>query len=240
MPRSSASVSTTADLNRRSTPERAALRPVGGGDWKRALPLLAAAFALIAVSGCGSSSSSSSTESTAASTASPETSTPGATTTTPSGAQSTPTEGGSSTTTPSGTSASPDNSIQTYGSAAGGAEKAAVLSATHSFFHALAAPNYASVCSQLASSNRKELQQYLKLGHSKAHSCATLLPTLLQNIGPTASKAAKGTFTAVRIQGPRAFVLFRPKGGPPSYFLMLKEGGTWKPTSLAPGVPLNP
>jgi hypothetical protein len=239
MPRSSASVSTTADLNRRSTPERAALRRIGG-DPRRALAVLAAAFALIAVSGCGSSSSSSSTESTAASTASPETSTPGATTTTPSGTQSTPTEGGSSTTTPSGTSASPDNSIQTYGSAAGGAEKAAVLSATHSFFHALAAPNYASVCSQLASSNRKELQQYLKLGHSKAHSCATLLPTLLQNIGPTASKAAKGTFTAVRIQGPRAFVLFRPKGGPPSYFLMLKEGGTWKPTSLAPGVPLNP
>lgn len=193
------------------------------------------------MSGCGSSSSStsSSTEPTATATSS-ETTTPGATTT-PSGTQSTPAEGGSSTsTTPSGTSASPDNSIQTYGSAASGSEKAAVLSATHSFFHALAATNYASVCSQLASSNRKELQQYLKLGHSKAHSCATLLPTLLRNIGPSANKAAKGTFTAVRIQGPRAFVLFRPKGGPPSYFLMLKEGGTWKPTSLAPGVPLNP
>ncbi len=191
------------------------------------------------MSGCGSSSSSSSTESTASTT------TPGATTpatTTPSGTQSTPAEqqGSSTSTTPSGTSASPDNSIQTYGSAASGAEKAAVLSATHSFFHALAATNYASVCSQLASSNRKELQQYLKLGHSKAHSCATLLPTLLRNIGPTANKAVKGTFTGVRIQGPRAFVLFRPKGGPPSYFLMLKEGGTWKPTSLAPGVPINP
>ena len=225
-------------MNRRSTPESGAPTLLASKGWKRTLPALAVAFALVAVSGCGSSSSSS-TEATTTPASTPAT-TPGATT--PSGSQTTTTEqSGSSTTGGSGSpSASPDNSIQTYGSAASGSEKAAVLSATHSFFSALAATNYASVCSQLASSNRQELQQYLKLGHSKAHSCATLLPTLLHSVGPSARKAEKGTFTAVRVQGPRAFVLFRPQGGPPSYFLMLKEGGTWKPTSLAPGVPLNP
>jgi hypothetical protein len=229
-------------LNRRSTPERA-LRCVASGGWKKTLPALLAACLLIAVAGCGSSSSSSSTstaESTVpSSTGTQATTTPGAATA-PSETQSGSTEQSGSGSSSGSSTSGGDNSIQTYGSAASGAEKAAVLSATHSFFNALAASNYGSVCSQLASSNRRELQQYLKLGHSKAHSCATLLPTLLRAIGPTATKAAKGSFTAVRIQGPRAFVLFRPKGGPPSYFLMLKEGGTWKPTSLAPGVPLNP
>ena len=44
----------------------------------------------------------------------------------------------------------------------------------------------------------------------------------------------------MRIKGTTAFVIFRPAGGPRSYFVMKREKGAWKATSLVPGFPLRP
>ncbi len=202
---------------------------------------LSACLAL-AVAGCGSGSS-------ATTSTSPEAATqPGAgsTSTTGSGAQP-PTQAaaqggqGSSTTAPGYyPSSGGDKSIQTYGSAADSAQKTAIAAAAFSFFRSLASHDYAKVCSGLSASNREQLQNYLKLGKAKAKSCPALLTTLLRSGAPEALKATAGTLDAVRVKGDTAFVIFRPKGGKASYFVMKREAGAWKAISLAPGSPLYP
>jgi hypothetical protein len=133
-----------------------------------------------------------------------------------------------------------DNSIQTYGAAADGAEKAMIANTAFSFFRALADRDYTKVCAGLASANRKALKAFPKLKHKQGGGCATVLSTLLGTMGPEARKAANGTLTAVRVKGDTAYDLFSPRGGVASYFVLKREGGAWKAISLAPGMPLNP
>lgn len=198
------------------------------------------ALALLAA-GCGSSSSSSSTSTSA--TASPGTTATQGGVSTSTNAESTP-----STTTPPATSApggsgagsGRDRSIQNYGSAAAGAEQTALKGATFSFLSALAAADYTKVCADLSAANLAELQGFAKLKHQQA-SCHSILKMLISPSGlPEARRAAQGTFTSARVSGNTAFVLFRPKGGVPSYVVMKREGGSWKAISIAPGSPLNP
>ena len=179
-----------------------------------------AACLVLTPAGCGSSSgSSTSTSSTAGAGGTTQSSTAGSTANSGSGA---------------------DNSIQTYGSAATSTEKAALADSALSFFRALAASDYAKVCAGLIGANRQQLQAF-KLKGRQGSGCATALKTL---VPPTAAaearKAASGAVTGVRIKGDTAFVLFRPSGGPESYFVMKRENGEWKAISLAPGAPLNP
>ena len=131
-----------------------------------------------------------------------------------------------------------DNSVQTYGVAADGAEKAMIASAAFSFFRALAGRDYTKVCAGLASPNRKGLKSFLK--HKQGAGCTVVLSTLLDAMGSEARKAANGTLTAVRVKGDTAYLLFSPRSGVASYFVLKREGGAWKAVSLAPGMPLNP
>jgi hypothetical protein len=202
---------------------------------------LAAVLGLLAA-GCGSGSTS--TTSTPTPTAPPS----GSTTSqgsgsTPSGGQSattTPSTGGGSSPSSSSSSASGDNSIQTYGSAAASAQKIELKNAAFSFFKAMADSDYAKLCEGISAANRKGLEAFTKAKHEGA-GCPKILKMLIARRGvPEARKAAQGTLTSVRIKGDTAFVLFRPRGGPPSYFVMKREAGAWKAISLAPGTPLNP
>ena len=208
----------------------------------RTLTALALAAALAtAIAACGSGSSTSSTAGgEASSPSSPAGSTPSAeaTTTTPPAASTTAPSGGSS----SSGSAGGIKSILDYGSAAGGGEKAAASAAARSFFAALAARDYGRLCAGLSAGNREQLQGFLKLKHFQGKGCAAVLKTLLVSpqIIATARKAAHAAITSVRVKGDTAFVLFKPAGGPRSFFVMKRQKGVWKATSLAPGLPLNP
>ena len=222
----------------------------------RTLTALALAAALAtAIAACGSGSSTSSTAGgEASSPSSPAGSTPSAeaTTTTPAPASTTAPSGGGRGgggrgTAPSGGSSSSGSaggikSILDYGSAAGGAEKAAASAAARSFFAALAARDYGRLCDGLSAGNHEQLQGFLKLKHLQGKGCAAVLKTLLVSpqIIATARKAAHAAITSVRVKGDTAFVLFKPAGGPRSFFVMKRQKGVWKATSLAPGLPLNP
>jgi hypothetical protein len=203
---------------------------------RRRLTALTAAGALaLAAVGCGSSSSSTSkTATTPAASAGSEASTP---TTTPTTSGST-TPQSSGPTTPS--SQTPENSIKTYGSAASAAQKSALAATAFSFFRAMAASNYAGICAAVSASNRKELEAFDKAKHEKL-GCPALLKKLISTRGaPEARKAAAGKLISVRVKGPTAFVIFKPKGGVPSYFVLKREGSAWRAISLEPGAPLNP
>lgn len=141
----------------------------------------------------------------------------------------------------SNTSKSGDNSIQTYGSEVQGGDKAAVVSAMRTFLNAIATSNYPKVCAGLTSQNQAALAQFAKVRHMQGKGCAGMLSTLLTSQTSAARKAANGTVTHVRVGGGNAFILFRPAGGGPiNYFVMKLENGAWKSTSLATGTPLNP
>jgi hypothetical protein len=203
---------------------------------------------VLAIAGCGSGSSTSSSPS-SGSTAAPEasTSTPSASEAstqsgTGSGAagQAQSSSGNSSAGSTAGAESAGDNSIQTYGAEAAGSEKATLAAAAHSFFAAMASSDYAKICTAIAASNREQLQAFLKSKQQQG-GCPAVLKTLIPAAeDPEAQKAAAATVSAVRIKGDTAFVLFTPRGGPPSYFVMKREGGAWKAISLAPGTPLDP
>jgi hypothetical protein len=239
MTKCSALASATASLNPRSSPEGRRGRGL------RALPLLALALGVLAIAGCGSGSSTSSSPSSTSTSSEATTSTPSAPTTTQSGtgagaAGSNQSSSGNSNGSAPTTESGGDNSIQTYGAAAGGSEKATLAAAAHSFFAAMASSDYAKVCTAIAASNREQLQAFLKSKQQKG-GCPAVLKTLIPaSEDPEAQKAASATISAVRIKGDTAFVLFTPKGGQPSYFVMKREGAAWKAISLAPGTPLDP
>lgn len=106
----------------------------------------------------------------------------------------------------------------------------------------MAAHDYAGVCAGLSATNRLQLQAFLKYKHPHGGGCASVLKMLLKSpqVIASARNAARGAISAVRVKDDTAFFLFRPKGGPPSYFVMKREKGAWKAISLAPGTPLNP
>ena len=190
-----------------------------------------------ALTGCGSGSSTT--------TASPQASTPSDTSlnssTRATTQSSTQGAGQSQEGTGSGSSSSDENgSIQAYGSEASSDQKAALSATAFSFFRAIAASDYAKVCAGLSASNRKELQAFTKAKHQSS-GCPSILKMLISTRGVReARKAAAGLVSSVRVRGDTAFVLFRPKGGEPNYFVLKREGGTWKAISLAPGAPLYP
>lgn len=131
-----------------------------------------------------------------------------------------------------------DRSIQDYGAEATGSEAAALIAAMRSYFRALAAPDYAEVCADLISASRSRLSQ---LDRIRPKSCAGLAPRLLTaGSSSEAKRALAAPVIRVRVGGGNAFVLFRPSGGPVSYFVARREGTKWKATSLAAGTPLGP
>jgi hypothetical protein len=208
-----------------------------------AATLLAPLLAALALAGCGGGSSAPAPTAQGAPAASPP-SAKGSTASEPSGPSAPAGEGGGSG-SGRGEEAhapheTPEASIEGYGSAAQGAEKAQIARDAFAFFKAMAARRYAAVCAGLSAANREELRAFLKAERKASGGCAAALPSLLARAGPEAKRAAQGSLTAVRVKGPTAFVIFRPKGGAPSYFVLKREGSAWKAISLAPGAPLNP
>ena len=134
----------------------------------------------------------------------------------------------------SDTSKAGDNSIQTYGSAAQGAEKEEVVAAMRSFDAAIADRDFDRVCGALA----MKIRQGLAESHRP---CPELLQTLVVIKPAVARGSANAQVTDVRIGGGNAFVLFRPSGsGESNYFVMTREGGGWKSLGLTVGTPLEP
>lgn len=133
-----------------------------------------------------------------------------------------------------------DNSIQTYGTEPSESEEEEVVSTMRSFFRALASLDYGAICDGITASNRNAFQQLLK-AKGESGDCTTILKgLLLKQSADEARSAANGVVYQVRIENGNAFVLFTPEGGTASYFVMKKEGDSWKSTGINAGSPLNP
>jgi hypothetical protein len=127
-----------------------------------------------------------------------------------------------------------DNSIQTFGKAAGEADTQAVTSAVKRYYAAVAAGDGAAACALLSSGLSKSIVQ--GFGRSPAlrgKGCAGILALLFKRQpGKAAESLAAIEVTRVRLKGDRGFALLRSKTMPSGEITVDREGGAWKIGSL--------
>jgi hypothetical protein len=132
-----------------------------------------------------------------------------------------------------------DDSIQTFGGEPESTEETEILAAMGSFLRAMASDDYPAICAGITQANREQLDQLLKI-KKEATGCPSLLKTLLIGPDTEARRAAEGTVYEVRVDGDKAFILFTPKGGTASYFMMKHDPDGWRSTSIGTGTPFDP
>lgn len=151
-------------------------------------------------------------------------------------------DGETTTASPTSTSEAKDEhrggekSIEDFGAEAGGSDRAAILADFHSYLRALAAKEFAKACRGLAAGVRRSLKRLVG-GGPKAPGCTVVLPDLLAPTAPIiAREQANGEITKVRVEGGRAFVIFRAPGAKLYQLTMVREGGEWKAGLVAASV----
>lgn len=133
-----------------------------------------------------------------------------------------------------------DNSVQDFGAEASEEEFDEAAAAVHGFFDARVRGDWEAACSYLASDVTASLKQIT--GNSEelqGADCATVLETISQGAPQSAFKAAAvADIGSLRVEGERAFVLYRGSGGTVFAMPMKNENGSWKLASLA-GTPIS-
>jgi hypothetical protein len=153
-------------------------------------------------------------------------------------------ESSTSTPPPTATQASPSSeasrggeaSIEDFGSEAEGAEREGILAVFTGYLEALATKDYAASCSDLSTEVHESIAQLVGEEAGKT-SCAAVLPALLSPAAPKiARQQSEGEVTRVRVEGDRAFVVFKAPGAELYQQTLVAEGGEWKVTTLAVAV----
>lgn len=133
-----------------------------------------------------------------------------------------------------------DNSVQDFGSEASEPEFDEAAAAVHGFFDARVRGDWEAACTYLAKDVSDSLVELT--GNSKelqGEDCAGILEALSKGAPQSAFKAAAvADVGSLRIEGERAFVLYRGSGGTVFAMPMQNEGGSWKLASLA-GTPIS-
>jgi hypothetical protein len=133
-----------------------------------------------------------------------------------------------------------DNSVQEFGEEADESERAEAAVILHNFLDARAAEDWESACSFLAREVRESLEELAaQAPQAEEMSCAEVMAKLTNRAAlPTLrTEAARADVGSLRIDGERAFILYR-NGGSVLAVPMANEDGSWKVAGLA-GTPLN-
>lgn len=128
-----------------------------------------------------------------------------------------------------------DNSIQEFGSEAGGAEFEEAAAAVHGFLDARAAGDWKAACSYLARSVTASFGRLAgSAGQASKHSCAGVLGKLINPAagGEMKAEAERANVGSLRAEGERGFVIYRV-GRDVLAIPLTKEGGEWKVSTIA-------
>jgi hypothetical protein len=134
-----------------------------------------------------------------------------------------------------------DNSVQEFGEEADDSELEGAATALHSFLDARADEDWEAACSFLAGEVRQSLEKLaVRAKQVEDTSCAGILETLTNPaaMGELRKEAAQADVGSLRIEGERAFVIYRGIADTIIAIPMANEGGSWKVASIA-GTPLN-
>jgi hypothetical protein len=128
--------------------------------------------------------------------------------------------------------------IETFGRAAGPADRSAVSAALRAYAGALATDNGAAACSHLAAGVQSQAQAWVSSsGHGTSNGCAQVLSSLFAHETPRTRASQRDiSVTAVRLDGDRGFAVFREPGTPVGFFPMQREHGEWKVAALGGSV----
>lgn len=132
-----------------------------------------------------------------------------------------------------------DNSVQEFGSEAGGDQFEEAAAALHGFLDARAQGAWAAACRHLASDVVASLEQLGGQGGASG-GCATLLEKLTNPaaVGLLRKEARRADVGSLRTEGDRAFAIYRGLDRTIMAIPMTREDGEWKVAALA-GTPLN-
>lgn len=129
-----------------------------------------------------------------------------------------------------------EKSIEEFGAEAGESEREAILAVFEGYLTAVAEDDAATACSHLSATVHESLKQLVARGEKNVK-CAQVLPALLAPTAATiAREQADGEVTRVRVEGDRAFVVFRAPGAKLYMLGLVEEGGEWKATTVAASV----
>lgn len=133
-----------------------------------------------------------------------------------------------------------DNSVQEFGEESSEGEFDQAAEAVHGFFDARVKGDWKTACSYLAADVSKSLEQLA--GNSKKLAdagCPKTMEAISAGVPRSAFvEAAKADVGSLRVEGDRAFVVYRGAKNLVYAMPMKDEDGTWKVASLA-GTPLN-
>jgi hypothetical protein len=129
-----------------------------------------------------------------------------------------------------------EKSIEEFGAEASGSQRKAILAAEQAYLKALSASDFERSCALLANQVHESLQQFAARA-GEGDGCTAILPKLLSSAAPgTARSQAGGEVSKVRLEGDRAFVIFRAPGAKLYVFTMVREGGEWKASEVAASI----
>jgi len=134
-----------------------------------------------------------------------------------------------------------DDSIQTYGVEAQSAERVKAARLVKAYLGAQAAGHWASACADLSAVILKKLELATR-GAPRIHAsgCPGALAALISKTPPAIRRrAAQIRVLSLRVEGARAFIIYRDGEGRPYNLLLNREGAEWKIGSLA-GIELVP
>jgi hypothetical protein len=127
-------------------------------------------------------------------------------------------------------------SIEEFGEEARGSDREQILSVFENFLNAVADEDYAAACTHLSALTRRSLEQFGEKAMGGKGCAATLPAILAPTAGPIAGEQANGRVTKVRVEGDRAFVVFKAPGAKLYQLTMVKEDGAWRASTVVASV----
>lgn len=129
-----------------------------------------------------------------------------------------------------------DNSIQDFGSEAGGSEFERAAAALHGYLDARAQGAWAAACSYLSSDTRRMLAKFASQSKRlKGRGCAATLAAFSAGAkGALRAEANRADAGSLRVEGERGFVIYRGVEKTVFAIPMAREDGGWKVAALAP------
>lgn len=133
-----------------------------------------------------------------------------------------------------------DNSIQEFGEEGSESEMREAALALHGFLDSRAEGDFKAACSYLDAASGESLRQLAATSNGpQAAACPQLLATLSKGVPASAlTEAAQADVGSLRLEGDRAFLIYRGAQGATYAIAMTREDGEWKVAGLS-GTPLG-
>jgi hypothetical protein len=126
-----------------------------------------------------------------------------------------------------------DNSIQSFGHEGSEGERRQAAAALHAFLDAGARGDLRAACEQLSGPAKRAMAAFVSPALAR-QGCVPALGALWKDVPDrTFEEAAQADVGSLRVDGPRAFVLYHGARGSDYQMPMVREDGEWKVATIS-------